>query len=264
MKKIFSFLILLVFVISLVGCSGGKSAFEDTSKYEKIAQNIECGEIDKAVYLCQEIDGEISQKGKDIVMNALKTKLNKEITSTTTSFFQENNLINDDVIAEHKQYKKIVDSMSLSSEDYTNIDTYIDTIISTEQYDKYGELWCLWKDMQTDMDYGNTYYERAVNSYSEAMRKSHAEKARNSFRSCLLMCSNYDMSAFGIMETYNFLDNYVSELNDYLSGGECLVSEYLAEEWQVKQDEASEKWLELTNLLKDLPTTLYYGDEKVE
>ncbi len=264
MKKIFSILMLLVIVISLVGCSGGESPFEDTSKYEKIAQNIECGEIDKAVNLCTEIEGEVSQKGKDIVMNALKVKLNSKITSTTTSFFQENQMIDNDVIAEYKQYKKIVDAMSLSTQDYTNIDTYIDTVISTEKYDKYGELWCLWKDMQGDMDDGNTYYDRAVNSYSDYMRESHAEKARNSFRSCLSMCNNYDINAFGIRETYNFLDNYVSELNDYLNGGECSVSTYLAEEWQSKQDEASEKWLELTNLLKKLPTTLYYGEEKGE
>ncbi len=250
----------VILILSFAGCSDTTSQEKnDLSLYKKIAQNIECRDYETAIKFCNEIEV-VSQEGKDIVLKALTKVLNSQMKSTFTSFCSTSNLIDDRTIDEFEQYKIIVEKMQVNENDYTNVDKYIDLILSTKQYAKYDPLWRLMKAVETDLKNADTYFSRIKTSYDEYTRKLYAKLARTSYQNCYTTSLRYSTGDFGISKTIELFKFYVDELTDYIDYGEFVGDLKLANEWGERMDEAKLKWAELVDILGKLPRSLYYGE----
>lgn len=269
-KCFFASVICVASLLLLTACSSNDLAnvwIEDEDKIleedtievcGKIAQNIECSDYETAIELCNQLE-DVSQDGKKIVMEALVETLNSQMASTLKSFCTSTDLVDERRIEKFKQYKAIVDQLDITEDEYTNVDKYIDLVLSTENCLKYDPLWCLINEVKSDFDTGNYYFDLISTSYGDYTKDAYAELACASFQKCYEVSLNYSTVDFGIYTTREVFKYYVDGLTDFLNYGEFAGNSQLADEWEQDMDEAQMYWNELADTIGQFPTSVYYG-----
>ena len=85
--------------------------------------------------------------GKKFFSSKVKSFFVSKVENNKYRSGSSSNLVNDDIIKAYKQYKKVCEALDITSE-YSNINEYIDKVLSLEKYSKYNNVYKM---------YNNTY-----------------------------------------------------------------------------------------------------------
>lgn len=239
--------------------NAGEMASNQMDLCLQIERSLSANEIDKAVTLSTQLYWPLTEEEEATIMNALVKRINGRITAVVKSFGSNKGLISDEILEEIKKYRIISAYVGDIDPSKTNVNDYLDQVISLEVYRKYNDCWALMTSITEDCENANMYWDLAVDSYLDSIRREHLAKALRYYQKCLDKVNDYNWESFGNAEAYDMFRCYVDEISCYLNTGNDMYIDYsISQAFDEVMDEFTEKAQEFIDKAQALPTQVYY------
>ncbi len=213
MKKTIATLICIILLSLLLFTACDETTKKEQEKFDQIVVCLEAGDYSQALALCNGLSERELEKGKPIILSAIKEEANDYLVNVDDWCFNDHDGVIDlSVVSKFKTLSTILNVIKFdSSVDISNVKTFIDSVIALEPYAKWNDFYDHngYSYFSSAMD----YVQKASNSSSSTMFDYYLNLAIQDFKYAYNEC-NSRYSSYGCGYVAEYYKSFVDFLED--------------------------------------------------
>lgn len=256
MKKTIIALICIIFLSLLLFTACDGISKKEQEKFDQIVVCIDAGDYAQALALCNGLSEKEIEKGKPIILDAIKTEASDYLEDIDNWYFNSSDGVIDlAVLAKFKTLSTILNVIKFdSSVDVSNVKTFIDSVIALEPYAKWNDFY-----NNNGYSYSSTaadYLQMAINSSTSTMFDYYLNLAIQNYKSAYYECySHYNSYGCGYNAEYyktfiNFLEDIANDKDSNRKKSYDTAYGNILDEWSDALDV-------LGDFIDELPEKIY-------
>lgn len=213
MKKTIIALICLIFLSLLLFTACDEISKKEQAKFDQIVLCIDAGDYTTALALCNDLSEKEIEKGKPIILDAIKTEASDYLEDINDWCFNDSDGVIDLVVlAKFKTLSTILNVIKFdSSVDVSNVKAFIDSVIALEPYAK-------WNDFSNNNGYSYSstatdYLQMAINSSTSTMFDYYLNLAIQNYKSAYYECYAH-YNSYGCNYNAEYYKSFINFLED--------------------------------------------------